>query len=82
MLPDYDFVVLDEAHTIEAVASDHFGLSCRESQVRYLLHSLFAAKTHRGFLATLDNLDTLAAAAAVDEAERAANELLNGWTGG
>ena len=51
------------------------GLSVSESQVRYLLHSLFAEKTHRGFLATLDNLDTLAAITAVDEAERAANEL-------
>src|SRR4051812_42131886 len=52
ILPKYDFVVLDEAHTIEAVASEHFGLSVSESQVRYLTHSLFSPKTSRGFLAT------------------------------
>jgi ATP-dependent DNA helicase DinG len=75
ILPDYDFVVLDEAHTVESVASDHFGLSVSESQVRYLLHSLFQARTSRGFLATLDNLDTLAAAEAVHQSEVATNQL-------
>ncbi len=73
ILPKYDFVVLDEAHTVEAVASDHFGISVSESQVRYLLHSLFVSKTQRGFLATLDNLDNLAAVEAVQETEVATN---------
>jgi ATP-dependent DNA helicase DinG len=82
ILPAYDLAVLDEAHTIEAVASDHFGLSVSESQVRYLLHSLFSPKTSRGLLATLESLDTLAAQEAVDRTERAANEffeLLDRW---
>ncbi|HUO07267.1 MAG TPA: helicase C-terminal domain-containing protein [Phycisphaerae bacterium] len=82
ILPAYDFVVLDEAHTIEGVASDHFGLSVSESQVRYLLHSLFAEKTQRGFLATLDNVDNLAAVEKVHEAEVATNlffEELDRW---
>src|SRR4051812_7816314 len=82
ILPPYDFVVLDEAHTVEAVASDHFGLSISESQVRYLLHSLFASRTQRGFLATLDNMDTLAAVEAVHNAEDATNqmfELMDRW---
>ena len=82
ILPEYDCVVLDEAHTIEGVASDHFGLSVSESQVRYLLHSLFVEKTRRGFLATLDNVDNLAAVEKVYEAEQAANrffEELDRW---
>ncbi len=81
-LPAYDFAVLDEAHTIESVASDHFGLSVSETQVRYLLHSLFSFKTSRGFLATLENLDTLAAQEMVDRAEGATNQffdLLDRW---
>jgi ATP-dependent DNA helicase DinG len=85
ILPNYDFVVLDEAHTVEGVASDHFGLSVSESQVRYLLHSLFSAKTHRGFLATLEDLDTLAAVEAVHAAEDATNRLfedLDRWLTG
>ncbi len=77
ILPKYDFVILDEAHTIEGVASDHFGLSISESQVRYLLHSLFSGKTTRGFLATLDNLDTLGAIAAVEQAEAGTNDLFD-----
>ncbi len=78
ILPEYDCVVLDEAHTIEGVASDHFGLSVSESQVRYLLHSLFVEKTQRGFLATLENIDNLAAVEKVHEAEQAANQFFEG----
>jgi len=53
-LPPYDAVILDEAHTVEDVASDHFGLSCTESNVRYLLNSLMSMNTGRGFLASLE----------------------------
>jgi len=77
ILPDYDFVVLDEAHTIEAVASDHFGLSVSEGSVKYLLHSLFSTRTQRGFLATLEKLDTMAAAEAVGEVETAAERMFD-----
>jgi ATP-dependent DNA helicase DinG len=75
ILPDYDCVVLDEGHTVESVASDHFGISVSESQVRYLLHSLFQERTSRGFLATLENLDTLAAVDAVHHADLATHQL-------
>lgn len=54
-LPPYDHVILDEAHTIEDVASEHFGLTCSESQVRFLLHSLLSERTGRGFLPSLEN---------------------------
>jgi ATP-dependent DNA helicase DinG len=52
-LPPYDHVILDEAHMVEDVASEHFGLSCSESQVRFLLGSLYQSQTGRGFLASL-----------------------------
>jgi ATP-dependent DNA helicase DinG len=68
LLPDYDFVVLDEAHNIESVASDHFGLTLSESSIRHLLSSLFVERTQRGFLSTLDSVDPLAAVHAVGEA--------------
>ncbi|MFQ6047790.1 MAG: ATP-dependent DNA helicase, partial [Phycisphaerae bacterium] len=51
ILPDYDLVVLDEAHTIESVASEHFGLSISDAQVRFLLMGLFNEATGRGLLA-------------------------------
>ncbi len=53
-LPDYDYVVLDEAHNVESVASSHFGLSVSSLQVRYLLNGLFNERTGRGFIAVLE----------------------------
>jgi ATP-dependent DNA helicase DinG len=54
-LPDYDYVILDEAHNIEAVAGDHFGTSASNAQIRYLLNSLFNERTGRGFLGMLES---------------------------
>ena len=52
-LPDYDHVVLDEAHTVEDAASQHFGLRVGEGGVRQQLRSLFDATRTKGFLTTL-----------------------------
>lgn len=52
-LPPYDHVILDEAHTVEDVASEHFGLSLTEGAVHFLLGNLFQSRTHRGFIASL-----------------------------
>ena len=48
-LPDYQHVILDEAHDIEDVASEHFGLKLSEAAVRHLLRALLA-HGGRGFL--------------------------------
>ena len=37
ILPEYDVVIFDEAHTIEAVAGDHLGLQLTSGQVEYTL---------------------------------------------
>ncbi len=50
ILPDYDTVIFDEAHTIEAVASDHLGLSVTSGQVDYALNKLYNDRTNRGLL--------------------------------
>jgi ATP-dependent DNA helicase DinG len=52
-LPPYDHVILDEAHTVEDVASEHFGLRVTESSLWFLFSSLLHSRTGRGFLATL-----------------------------
>ena len=54
ILPKYDLVVLDEAHTMEAVAADHLGLKVSESQIEYLLGNLLSARQDRGFLMSLN----------------------------
>ncbi len=48
-----DFVVFDEAHTIESVASKHIGLSASNGQFRYSLHRLWNPSTKKGLFATL-----------------------------
>ena len=50
ILPDYDVVIFDEAHTMEAVAGDHLGLSVSNGQVQYLLNKLYNDRTNRGLL--------------------------------
>lgn len=48
-----DFVIFDEAHTMERVASRHIGLSVSSGQVRYALNRLWNPRTEKGLLATL-----------------------------
>ncbi|MEK7684518.1 MAG: helicase C-terminal domain-containing protein [Verrucomicrobiota bacterium] len=48
-----DFVILDEAHTVEPVASKHIGLSVSSGQIRYALQRLWNPRTEKGLLALL-----------------------------
>ncbi len=48
-----DFVIFDEAHTVENVASKHIGLSVSSGQMRYSLQRLWNPRTEKGLLATL-----------------------------
>lgn len=48
-----DFVIFDEAHTMENVASRHIGLSVSSGQVRWALNRLWNPRTEKGLLATL-----------------------------
>jgi len=54
ILPDYKFVVIDEAHNIEHVAEDHFGINISNHRIRYLLDGLYNPRTHRGLLAHMN----------------------------
>jgi Rad3-related DNA helicase/REP element-mobilizing transposase RayT len=49
-LPKYDLLVLDEAHTIEDVAGQHFGLKISEAAVKYQLRALYDLKRGKGML--------------------------------
>jgi len=51
-LPKYDLVVLDEAHTIEDVAGEHFGLRISEGSIRYNLRTLYDPRRGKGMLST------------------------------
>lgn len=51
ILPDYDIAVLDEAHTVEAVAGDHLGLSISSGQINYQLNKLWNDRQMKGLFA-------------------------------
>ncbi len=50
ILPDYDVLIIDEAHTAEQVAGDHLGLRLTSGQVDYTLGRLYNERTNKGLL--------------------------------
>ncbi|MBI5385485.1 MAG: DEAD/DEAH box helicase, partial [Verrucomicrobia bacterium] len=54
-----DFVIFDEAHTVESVASKHIGLSVSSAQLRWALNRLWNPKTEKGLLATMRRGDAV-----------------------
>ena len=59
MLPDYQVVIFDEAHTLEDVAADHLGLAVSQGGVDYILNQLLAPRSHKGILASLGDGDAV-----------------------
>jgi len=51
VLPDYRYVIIDEAHNIEHVAEEHFGISISDHRVKFLLGGLYNPRTRKGLLA-------------------------------
>ena len=58
LLPEYRFVIVDEAHNIEHVAEEHFGLDISNGRVKFLLDGLYNPRTYKGLLvyAKVDNV--------------------------
>jgi ATP-dependent DNA helicase DinG len=50
-----DFVIFDEAHQMEHVASRHIGLSVSSGQMRYAVQRLWNPRTQKGLLAVVSN---------------------------
>ena len=53
LLPAFDYVILDEAHTLESIAAEHIGIRATQAGVRWLLHRLWNPKSEKGLLALL-----------------------------
>jgi ATP-dependent DNA helicase DinG len=70
LYPD-DFLVIDEAHTIEGVAAKHLGIRLSQYELRYALQRLWHPRTKKGLLAALKSkAGASSVAAALDEGER------------
>jgi ATP-dependent DNA helicase DinG len=50
LLPRYDVVIFDEAHTLEAVAGEHLGLRITSGQIEYTLRKLYNDRSNKGLL--------------------------------
>ncbi len=78
VLPDHDIVIIDEAHTLENVATDHFGFRVSNSQTQHLLAGLFNERSGKGLLATLgDDAQRRAVVDAQAACTQFFNDLLN-----
>ncbi|MHC4389660.1 MAG: ATP-dependent DNA helicase, partial [Planctomycetota bacterium] len=51
VLPEYRYVIIDEAHNIERVAEEHFGIDVSDNRVTFMLDSLYSRRTRKGLLA-------------------------------
>lgn len=67
-LPDYKYLVIDEAHQMEAVASDHLGIRLSHYMFDHWLRRLYVPDTRKGMLTFLNK----------GEAVRLASEVWDG----
>ncbi len=51
LLPDYRYVVIDEAHNMERVAEEHFGIDITNHRLTYMLNGLYNTRMGKGLLA-------------------------------
>ncbi len=66
-----DFVIFDEAHTVEQVASRQIGLGVSQYGLRYVLQRLYNPKTKKGVFQALRNPDGVREVASLqDETEK------------
>lgn len=79
ILPKYDLVVIDEAHTFESVAAEYLGRRVTEGQVRYLLGRLYNERAERGFLKVHSRNEALEATRRAREAADAFWHELVAW---
>lgn len=71
ILPDYQVVIFDEAHTLEDVAADHMGIQVSHSSFEYHLNRLLSRNKNKGLVATLGDNEC---ATQVDRARFAADQ--------
>jgi ATP-dependent DNA helicase DinG len=51
VLPAYRYVIIDEAHNIELVAQEHFGIDLSNARIKFLLDGIYNPQSRKGLLA-------------------------------
>jgi ATP-dependent DNA helicase DinG len=79
ILPRYHFVIIDEAHNIEHVATEYFGINITNFTISYLLRRLYNRRTGKGLLAFANADDTINLVGRCDEAAKAFFAEVRSW---
>ena len=79
ILPDYGFVIIDEAHNIENVAQEHFGLDISQWRVLSLLYGLFNPRTKKGLLVNTGYTQAVELVKSCDEAAKRFFDSVQRW---
>lgn len=55
VLPDYDYLIIDEAHHLEATATNHASIDFSNTRVKWLLDSLYNERSKEGLAKQFDS---------------------------
>ncbi|MBW8015444.1 MAG: helicase [Planctomycetes bacterium] len=79
ILPEYTYVVIDEAHNIEHVAESHFGINLSNYTISYLLRRLYSKRKKRGILAVKKAAEAISLCGEVEDASNEFFENVRAW---
>jgi ATP-dependent DNA helicase DinG len=79
VLPDFKYIIIDEAHNIEHVAEDHFGINISNFTVKFLLDALYNPRTHKGLLTYINAHKAIDIVALVTKESRKFFSQVNKW---
>jgi ATP-dependent DNA helicase DinG len=79
ILPDYKYMIIDEAHNIENVAQEHFGIDISQWRVNFVLSSLYNSSTKKGLLAGTSSGDEIELVKACEKNAKKFFELVRKW---
>lgn len=67
VLPDYDYLIIDEAHHLEATATSHASIDFSNTRVKWLLDSLYNERSKGGLAARFNSPQLIVQVAAARE---------------
>jgi len=79
VLPDYRYVIVDEAQNIEHVAEEQFGINISNRKIKFLLDSLYNPRTRKGLLAYTDAGKTIDIVDQITRETRSFFEKVGNW---
>lgn len=80
-LPDYRYLVIDEAHQMESVASDHLGLRISHYMFEHWLKRLYVPESRKGILSYLQKGEPVKAVTALWDEVLAMFVEIDQWAG-